>query len=234
MQKETAYLSLAVSGHWTRQSLLVKFEAGAIFLSSAQAVTMLVVAVTSRLTALPLHNDTTDWQRDAHGTRCLHTAATTHAFIRSAGPPALRAEDKTHLCSRKSQFMPYLLQYARIHMHAHAQTMEWKKNTLFHFEYLSRTSHALFMRSYTHSRGRLINQQINNSTDHLSPLILSGLSLLRQKKDTSQIPYTKSQTDVSAVTLDYTSFNYYKILISLYLSSASSTFAAAYSLPIWQ
>lgn len=234
MQKETAYLSLAVSGHWTRQSLLVKFEAGAIFLSPAQAVTMLVVAVTSRLTALPLHNDTTDWQQDAHGTRRLHTPATTHAFIRSAGPPALRAEDKTHLCSRKSQFMPYLLQYARMHMHAHAQTMEWKKNTLFHFEYLSRTSHALFMRSYTHSRGRLINQQINNSTDHLSPLILSGLSLLRQKKDTSQIPYTKSQTDVSAVTLDYTSFSYYKILISLYLSSASSTFAAAYSLPIWQ
>lgn len=234
MQKETAYLSLAVSGHWTRQSLLVKFEAGAIFLSSAQAVTMLVVAVTSRLTALPLHNDTTDWQRDAHGTRRLHTPATTHAFIRSAGPPALRAEDKTHLCSRKSQFMPYLLQYARMHMYAHTQTMEWKKNTLFHFEYLSRTSHALFMRSHTHSRGRLINQQINNSTDHLSPLILSGLSLLRQKKDTSQIPYTKSQTDVSAVTLDYTSFSYYKILISLYLSSASSTFAAAYSLPIWQ
>lgn len=195
---------------------------------------MLVVAVTSRLTALPLHDDTTDWQQDTHGTRRLHTPATTHAFIRSAGPPALRAEDKTHLCSRKSQFMPYLLQYARMHMHAHAQTMEWKKNTLFHFEYLSRTSHALFMWSYTHSRGRLINQQINNSTDHLSPLILSGLSLLRQKKDTSQIPYTKSQTDVSAVTLDYTSFNYYKILISLYLSSASSTFAAAYSLPIWQ
>lgn len=130
MQKETAYLSLAVSGRWTRQRLL---EAGAIFLCSAQVVTVLVVAVTSRLTALPLHDDTTDWQRDAHGTRRLHTPATTHTFIRSAGPPALRDEDKTYLCSRKSQFMPYLLQYAQIHVHAHAQTMEWKKNTLFHF-----------------------------------------------------------------------------------------------------